>query len=385
MSLESLWCPACRNDLLVGTASSQRLQCPSCKAFFSKPATLSPARLKEWIMTGISEEDSVFLDSWGFEPVEVADWTLHLVPTYQILGWTRLGLSAVEAEWWCEREVNPDRANKWNVFPEPKEKVAALLAAGFYDPDEVSLWMKAGFTVDECAPWRAQVYDRADGQTGSYDNNGNGHITPSAIASWKAIGFPPPAFKSWSRIFDDPCDAWRYRSAKMTPSDADHCLQNNQTIEQWQRSQPAVPMYIPVPTRATDVREYVRNKVILQIGVRPKTDAKVVAAALFADDDLSRVYATSPFASEYVAAARELIEEAIERPGLRSMLLSSADYRVVQHMMATIRLGALDEDYDGLRVRFNRSAWAGEIEHSLASKTGSNSCAWAKCKAWAGR
>ena len=84
-------------------------------------------------------------------------------------------------------------------------------------------------------------------------------------------------------------------------------------------------------------------------------------------------------------AARELIGEAIERPGLRSLLLSSADYRIVQHMMTATRLGALDEDYDTRKLQFNRSAWANELESSLAGKTGSTTCQCTNCKAWTRR
>lgn len=378
--------PGCEHRPLSGTAAANHLSCATCLNVFANPLTLTSACLEGWRATGLAIEEGLYLEAAGISAVEGAECVRNEVQVWELREWREQGFSAFETGWWFKHNVfDVDHALSWRVMREPMDTIGLLRDAGFVDPVEIARWTNVGFTLNECIAWRPQVRLKDWDRTDVYDTHYDDQISIGGLAAWKRAGFPPPAFQSWSRFFDDPDEAWRYRSAGLTPSDATDCRENNLTIEEWLRRRPATPSQISSPKRPTDVRHYVRSRVTIALGVRSKTDGIDVAAALIADKELIRNSTASGFLTEFAAAGRELIDEAIPRTGLRAALLSSGEYRKIQHMFAATRLGGGDEDYDSLELQFNRSLWAGELEGTLAERTGARYCDCAICKVWTRR
>jgi len=125
--------------------------------------------------------------------------------------------------------------------------------------------MKAGFTVDECAPLACSGLrpgrrsNRLLRQQWQWPHHAVGHrVMESDRVSTPSFQVLEPDLRRSMRCLE-------ISIRENAPSDADHLPAEQPNHRAMAAiSNLRVPMYIPVPTRATDVREYVRNKVILQ-------------------------------------------------------------------------------------------------------------------------
>lgn len=75
VNLDVVGCPLplCENARLVSEPGGRRMRCPSCDERFADPGSITSEQLNQWLSTGLSSGECLYLEAVGVRPSEAAE------------------------------------------------------------------------------------------------------------------------------------------------------------------------------------------------------------------------------------------------------------------------------------------------------------------------